>query len=38
MFARACPTADVVVAPGCHDVGFWRASAAALIAFVGARF
>jgi pimeloyl-ACP methyl ester carboxylesterase len=38
MFARACPTADVVVAPGCHDAGFWRASAAALIAFVGARF
>jgi pimeloyl-ACP methyl ester carboxylesterase len=38
MFARACPTANVVVAAGCHDDGFWRASAAALIAFVGARF
>ncbi|MDB5040271.1 MAG: putative esterase [Candidatus Eremiobacteraeota bacterium] len=36
MFASACPTADVVVAPGCHDAGFWRASAAALIAFAGA--
>jgi fermentation-respiration switch protein FrsA (DUF1100 family) len=35
-FARACPTADVRVEPGCHDDGFWRSSATALLAFVGA--
>ena len=35
-FARACPTADVRVEPGCHDDGFWRASAASLLEFVGA--
>jgi pimeloyl-ACP methyl ester carboxylesterase len=34
-FARACPTADVHVQAGCHDDGFWRASAPALLAFVG---
>jgi pimeloyl-ACP methyl ester carboxylesterase len=35
-FARACPTADVRVEPGCHDDGFWRASAPALLQFIGA--
>jgi pimeloyl-ACP methyl ester carboxylesterase len=35
-FARACPTADVHVEPGCHDDGFWRASAASLLSFIGA--
>ncbi len=34
-FARACPTADVRVQRGCHDDGFWRTSAAPLLAFVG---
>ncbi|HEV2643301.1 MAG TPA: alpha/beta hydrolase-fold protein [Candidatus Elarobacter sp.] len=34
-FARACPTADVRIEPGCHDAGFWRASAASLLAFIG---
>ena len=34
-FARACPSADVRVAAGCHDEGFWRASAASLLSFVG---
>ena len=33
-FARACPSADVVVEKGCHDDGFWRASAPALLEFV----
>jgi pimeloyl-ACP methyl ester carboxylesterase len=37
MFARACPTARVAVRDGCHDDGFWRASAASLLAFTGAR-
>jgi pimeloyl-ACP methyl ester carboxylesterase len=36
-FARACPTADVRVEPGCHDDGYWRASAASLLQFIGAR-
>ena len=35
-FARACPTADVRIEPGCHDAGFWRASAPELVAFLGA--
>jgi pimeloyl-ACP methyl ester carboxylesterase len=35
-FARACPTADVRVEPGCHDEGYWRASAAGLLQFIGA--
>jgi pimeloyl-ACP methyl ester carboxylesterase len=35
MFARACPTARLRVQAGCHDDGFWRASAASLLAFVG---
>ena len=35
-FARACPTADVHVEPGCHDEGFWRASAPSLLSFIGA--
>jgi pimeloyl-ACP methyl ester carboxylesterase len=34
-FASACATADVRIEPGCHDAGFWRASAASLIAFAG---
>jgi pimeloyl-ACP methyl ester carboxylesterase len=34
-FARACPTADVQVQPGCHDDGFWRTSAPSLLEFVG---
>ena len=34
-FARVCPTADVRIEPGCHDTGFWRASAESLLAFVG---
>jgi pimeloyl-ACP methyl ester carboxylesterase len=34
-FARACPTADLHVEPGCHDEGFWRASAASLLSFIG---
>ncbi len=33
-FARACPSADVLVEPGCHDDGFWRASALAMLQFV----
>jgi pimeloyl-ACP methyl ester carboxylesterase len=36
-FARACPTADVHVVPGCHDDGFWRVSAPSMLALVGAR-
>ena len=36
IFARAHPAAHVVVATGCHDDGFWRASAAASVAFVAA--
>ena len=36
-FARACPTADVHVVPGCHDDGFWRVSAPSLLTFVGAQ-
>lgn len=35
-FARACPTADVHVQGGCHDDGFWRTSATALLQFIGA--
>jgi pimeloyl-ACP methyl ester carboxylesterase len=35
-FARACPGAVLDVAPGCHDDGFWRASAPALIEFIAA--
>jgi pimeloyl-ACP methyl ester carboxylesterase len=35
-FAHACPTAEVHVKPGCHDEGFWRASAASLLEFAGA--
>jgi pimeloyl-ACP methyl ester carboxylesterase len=35
-FSRACPTAVLDVPPGCHDDGFWRASAFALIQFVAA--
>jgi Putative esterase len=35
MFARACPTARLRVQAGCHDDGFWRASAAPLLDFVG---
>jgi pimeloyl-ACP methyl ester carboxylesterase len=35
-FARACPTAELHVDPGCHDEGFWRATAAAVVAFIGA--
>ncbi|MBV8750408.1 MAG: esterase [Candidatus Eremiobacteraeota bacterium] len=35
-FARACPTAEVVEAAGCHDDGFWRTAAPAMLAFVGA--
>jgi len=34
-FARALPSAQIDVRDGCHDDGFWRASAPALIAFVG---
>jgi pimeloyl-ACP methyl ester carboxylesterase len=37
-FARACPSADVVIEKGCHDDGFWRASAPALLEFVGRHF
>src|ERR1700681_2787087 len=33
-FARPCPSADVVVEKGCHDDGFWRASAPPLLEFV----
>jgi len=36
MFAEALPSARILERPGCHDDGFWRASAASLIAFVGA--
>jgi alpha-beta hydrolase superfamily lysophospholipase len=35
-FARACPTANVRIGPGCHDDGFWRVSAAPLLQFIGA--
>jgi pimeloyl-ACP methyl ester carboxylesterase len=34
-FARTLPEAQLNVTPGCHDDGFWRASAAASVAFVG---
>jgi pimeloyl-ACP methyl ester carboxylesterase len=37
-FARACPTAQLVVTPGCHDDGFWRTSAPAAFAFLAERF
>lgn len=33
-FAARCPTARVDVARGCHDDGFWRASADQLVGFV----
>lgn len=36
MFAKALPSARIVEQPGCHDDGFWRASAASLLAFVAA--
>ena len=36
-FARACPTADVRIEAGCHDEGFWRASAPAMLRFIGAQ-
>jgi hypothetical protein len=35
-FAQACPSADVLVERGCHDDGFWRASAPALLEFIAA--
>lgn len=35
LFAKACPTAQLVVADGCHDDGFWRTAAPSLFAFVG---
>ena len=35
-FARACQTAVLDVEPGCHDDGFWRASASSLLKFIGA--
>jgi pimeloyl-ACP methyl ester carboxylesterase len=35
-FARACPGAVLGIEPGCHDDGFWRASAFALIQFIAA--
>jgi pimeloyl-ACP methyl ester carboxylesterase len=35
-FAKECPSADVLVEKGCHDDGFWRASARALLEFVAA--
>ncbi|HEX3468071.1 MAG TPA: alpha/beta hydrolase-fold protein, partial [Candidatus Elarobacter sp.] len=37
-FARACPSAQVHLTAGCHDDGFWRATAAPVLAFVGAHF
>jgi pimeloyl-ACP methyl ester carboxylesterase len=33
-FAKACPSADVQIETGCHDDGFWRVSAKALLEFV----
>lgn len=33
-FATRCPTAQVEVVRGCHDAGFWRASAGELVAYV----
>ena len=35
MFAKACPTAEVIERAGCHDEGFWRTSASSLLSFVG---
>jgi pimeloyl-ACP methyl ester carboxylesterase len=35
-FARAYPGGRLTVAPGCHDVGFWRVHTQAMLAFVGA--
>jgi pimeloyl-ACP methyl ester carboxylesterase len=35
-FAQACPSADVLIEKGCHDDGFWRTSAPALLEFVAA--
>lgn len=35
LFAKACPHARVVIAPGCHDEGFWRATAPHIVSFVG---
>lgn len=35
-FARACPSADVRVEQGCHDDGFWRASALGSLEFIAA--
>ena len=36
LFARALPAAQITVAPGCHDDGFWRVHTPAMLAFVGA--
>jgi pimeloyl-ACP methyl ester carboxylesterase len=35
-FARACSSADVLIEKGCHDDGFWRASAPELLEFIAA--
>jgi pimeloyl-ACP methyl ester carboxylesterase len=37
-FSRSCSTADVAVVRGCHDDGFWRATASQMLSFVGSRF
>lgn len=37
-FAARCPTADVKIVPGCHDDGFWSATAAELLRFTAAHF
>ncbi len=36
-FAQRCPTAQVEVVRGCHDAGFWRASADELVGYAAAR-
>ena len=36
-FATSCPTARVEIVRGCHDAGFWRASADEMVAFVADR-
>jgi pimeloyl-ACP methyl ester carboxylesterase len=35
-FAAACPSARILVRPGCHDDGFWRTSFADGLQFIGA--
>lgn len=35
LFARACPSAVLEVAAGCHDAGFWRTATPTMLRFAG---